>query len=59
VDVRKDDDVGAPSARVYKDSLHIAKALEDGADVGLEVRLANMVVVAKDCVFVVCPCEAQ
>ena len=59
MDVRKDDDVGAPSARVYKDSLHIAQALEDGADVGLEARLANMVVVAENCVFVVCPCEAQ
>ena len=59
MDVRKDDDVTAPSVRVYKDSLHIAKALEDVAEVGLEAKLANMVVVAEDCVFVICPCEAR
>jgi hypothetical protein len=36
VDICENDNVGTPSARVYEDVLHLAKALEDGADVGLE-----------------------
>lgn len=43
MDVREDDDVGAPSARVYEDALQNAKAPEVGADVGIEGRLANVV----------------
>ena len=57
MDVRKNDTVGTPSARVYEDALHLAKALEDGADIGREGRLANAMVVAEDPISVTFSCE--
>ena len=45
-----------PSARVYEDALHLAKALEDGADIGLEGRLAYAMVVAEDPISVAFSC---
>jgi hypothetical protein len=47
VDVRENDDVGAPSTRVYEHALRLANALEDRTDVGLEGRIANVVAVAE------------
>jgi hypothetical protein len=57
MDVRNNDNVGTPSARVYEDALHLAKALEDGADIGLEGRIANVMVVAEDPISVAFSCE--
>ena len=54
VNVRENDNVGTPSARVYEDALHLAKALEDEAHVGLDGGLANVMVVAKDSKSVTC-----
>ena len=54
VNVRENDNVGTLSTRMYRDVLHLAKALEDEAHVGLEGGLANVMVVAKDSKSVAC-----
>ena len=52
VNVHETDNIGTHSARVYEDAPHLTKALEDEADVSLEGRLANVMVVANNSISV-------